>query len=142
MESVTDLNPGCAGGCAGEIVSLQDLVDAIGALERGRARIALAAARLAESGVWGIDGSLSMAAWLKHHTRMNATLIAAPKCSSMSSPVAPSSNCSELPEGAITGTHLGSPGVRSRKTGSAPVASIGELGRWKQGPMTSPLHRT
>jgi Domain of unknown function (DUF222) len=52
------------------IATLDDLVDALAAHDRERARIAVAASRLAQSGAWGIDGAVSMASWLTHHARM------------------------------------------------------------------------
>jgi hypothetical protein len=55
----------------GEIVSLDDLVEAIEASERRRAHVAVATARIAASGTWAADGYVSMAAWLEHHCRMS-----------------------------------------------------------------------
>lgn len=54
-----------------EIVSLDDLADAMALLERQRAHVALAAAQLAASGSYAADGSLSMAVWLQQHCRMS-----------------------------------------------------------------------
>lgn len=58
-------------GCLDEIVSLTDLVDALGHLERYGAQINTAAAALEASGMWAVDGSLSMAAWLRDHARLS-----------------------------------------------------------------------
>lgn len=60
-----------ADGCVDEIVSLDDLVDALGHLERFGAMIGVAAAQLNASGGWAADGSLSMAAWLRQHARLS-----------------------------------------------------------------------
>jgi len=58
-------------GCIDEIVSLDDLVAALGHLERFGARVALSAAQLNASGAWAADGALTMSAWLRHHARLS-----------------------------------------------------------------------
>jgi Domain of unknown function (DUF222) len=58
-------------GCVDEVVSLDDLVDALGHLERFSAMVAFGAAQLNNSGVWAVDGSVSMAAWLRQHARLS-----------------------------------------------------------------------
>ena len=60
-----------ADGCLEQIVSLDDLVDGLGHLERYSAQIAVAVGRLNTAGVWADDGALSMAAWLRHHARLS-----------------------------------------------------------------------
>lgn len=58
-------------GCVDRIDSLDDLVDALGHLERFGAFVAVAAAGLNTAGAWSADGSLSMAAWLRQHARLS-----------------------------------------------------------------------
>src|SRR5688572_12590691 len=60
-----------AEGCLDEIISLDDLVSALGHLEQFSAFVALSAARLNVSGVWAADGALTMNAWLRHHARLS-----------------------------------------------------------------------
>ena len=63
---------GIAGGVLDDIVvSPGEFVDAWAAHERESARLALAARRLDACGSWAADGSVSMAAWLRHHCRMS-----------------------------------------------------------------------
>jgi hypothetical protein len=58
-------------GCVERIDSLDDLVDALGHLERFGALVACGAAELNASGLWAVDGSLSMAAWLRNNARLS-----------------------------------------------------------------------
>ena len=58
-------------GCLEEIVSFDDLVDALGHLERFGAKVALAAAKLNVSGMWAADGAVTMGGWLKQHARLS-----------------------------------------------------------------------
>jgi hypothetical protein len=60
-----------ADGCLQEIVSLDDLVTALGHHERFGAQLAVAVGRMNTAGVWADDGALSMAAWLRHHARLS-----------------------------------------------------------------------
>lgn len=62
-----------AGVDVADISSLDDFVDAVGEHERAHARIALAAATLADSGLWAVDGWVSIGAWLQHHCKMTPT---------------------------------------------------------------------
>jgi hypothetical protein len=48
-----------------------EFVEAWAAQERQAARLALAAHRLEVGGEWALDGSVSMAAWLREHCRMS-----------------------------------------------------------------------
>ena len=62
--------------CGGTITepnmaSLADLTSAIADHERALARIATAVARLEELGDFRADGTLTMAAWLRHHCRLS-----------------------------------------------------------------------
>ncbi len=58
-------------GCLEEIVSFDDLVEALGHLERVGAKVALAAAQLNVSGMWAADGAVTMGGWLKQHARLS-----------------------------------------------------------------------
>ena len=58
-------------GCLEEIVSLHDVIESLGHLERYSAQIALAVARLNTTGAWADDGALTMASWLRHHARLS-----------------------------------------------------------------------
>ena len=63
---------GTGGGALDDIVlSAGEFIDAWAAHERDAARLALAARRLEVCGDWAADGSVSMAAWLRHHCRMS-----------------------------------------------------------------------
>ncbi len=53
------------------VLSAAEFVEAWAVHERQSARLALAARRLEVCGVWAGDGSVSMAAWLRHHCRMS-----------------------------------------------------------------------
>jgi hypothetical protein len=53
------------------INDLDELRVAIAFHERRAAEIGVAVASLATSGSWGLDGSVSMAAWMRHHLRMS-----------------------------------------------------------------------
>ena len=53
------------------VLSATEFVDAWAAHEREGARLAVAAGRLDAGGSWAVDGSVSMAAWLRHHCRMS-----------------------------------------------------------------------
>ena len=55
-----------------ETMGLSELIDAFSAHERSAADLALACARLERDGDWALDGSLSMAAWLRHHCRQSS----------------------------------------------------------------------
>ena len=61
------------GVCVGDeiVLSPAEFVDAWAVHERDSARLALAASRLDSRGEWAADGSVSMAAWLRHHCRMS-----------------------------------------------------------------------
>jgi len=54
-----------------EVLSAADFVDEWAAHERNAARLAMAARRSEVSGQWALDGSISMASWLRHHCRMS-----------------------------------------------------------------------
>ena len=58
-------------GCLEEIVSFDDLVEALGHHERFGAKVALAAAQLNVSGMWAADGAVTMGGWLKQHARLS-----------------------------------------------------------------------
>lgn len=53
------------------VMTVGEFVAAWAEHERRGVVLALAARRLEMCGAWSIDGSLSMAAWLRHHCRMN-----------------------------------------------------------------------
>lgn len=53
-----------------EIVSLDDLVDAVADADRQRAQVALSTAAQAALGAWAIDGWVSMSSWLQAHCRL------------------------------------------------------------------------
>ncbi|HEX2785480.1 MAG TPA: HNH endonuclease signature motif containing protein, partial [Ilumatobacteraceae bacterium] len=53
------------------VLSADEFVEAWAAHERNAARLALAARRLEVCGDWAGDGSVSMAAWLRHRCRMS-----------------------------------------------------------------------
>ena len=55
-----------------DINDLSSLREYVAYHQRQAAIIAPAAARLETTGAWGIDGSVSMAAWLRNHTKMSA----------------------------------------------------------------------
>lgn len=57
--------------------TLEDVADAIADLERRSATIATAIGALDRDGAWGVDGAVSMAAWLRHHARMSHRAAAA-----------------------------------------------------------------
>jgi len=54
-----------------EIVSLDDLVDAVADADRQRTHVALSTAEQAALGAWAIDGWVSMSAWLQAHCRLS-----------------------------------------------------------------------
>jgi hypothetical protein len=60
-----------AEGCVDEVVSLDELVDALRHLEQFSAVVALGTAQLNESGLWAADGALTMKSWLRQHTRLS-----------------------------------------------------------------------
>ena len=63
---------GTGGAALDEIIlSPAEFIDAWAAHEREAARLALAARRLEACGEWACDGSVSMAAWLRHHCQMS-----------------------------------------------------------------------
>ncbi|TPW15767.1 MAG: hypothetical protein FD127_596 [Acidimicrobiaceae bacterium] len=62
---------GMESAALGEIVSVDDLIDAVALIDRLRAAVAMAAARLAEAGSWAADGHVSMISWLQHRCRMS-----------------------------------------------------------------------
>jgi hypothetical protein len=53
------------------VMTTDEFVTAWAEHERRTAVLALAARRLEQSGEWAIDGSVSMAAWLRQHCRMS-----------------------------------------------------------------------
>lgn len=53
------------------VLTPAEFVEAWAAHERNGARLALAARRLELSAEWAADGSISMAAWLRHHCRLS-----------------------------------------------------------------------
>ena len=55
-----------------ETLTLGRLIDAFTAHERAAAELALSCARLERNGDWALDGSLTMAAWLRHHCRQSS----------------------------------------------------------------------
>jgi hypothetical protein len=55
----------------GIVLSATEFIEAWADHERDAARLALAARRLEMCGDWACDGSVSMAAWLRHHCRMS-----------------------------------------------------------------------
>jgi hypothetical protein len=55
---------------AAEITSLIDLAAALTEFEQRYTQLARAADTLEKSGEWALDGSTSMAAWLRSHLRM------------------------------------------------------------------------
>ena len=72
IEHQYDIEMGTVGGPLDDIVlSATEFVDAWAAHEREGARLALAARRLEVCGNWAHDGSVSIAAWLRHHCRMS-----------------------------------------------------------------------
>lgn len=64
METVVEVDP--------DAVTLDDLPHLIATHERLGAAIATAISRLDHDGTWANDGSLTMAAWLRHHCRLSA----------------------------------------------------------------------
>ena len=63
---------GTGGAALDEIIlSPAEFIDAWAAHERESARLALAARRLEACGEWAVDGSVSMAAWLRQQCRMS-----------------------------------------------------------------------
>jgi hypothetical protein len=63
---------GTGGAVVDEIIlSPAEFIDAWGAHERESARLALAVRRLEACGEWAVDGSVSMASWLRQHCRMS-----------------------------------------------------------------------
>jgi hypothetical protein len=63
---------GSGGAALDEIVlSPVEFIDVWAAHERESARLALAVRRLEACGDWAVDGSVSMAAWLRQHCRMS-----------------------------------------------------------------------
>ena len=57
--------------CSSQAInSLDELCLAMTLHERRMAEIAVAVARFAASGAFGVDGSVSMASWMRHHLRM------------------------------------------------------------------------
>jgi hypothetical protein len=72
IELVYALGMGSAGPSLDDIVmTAEEFVAAWAEHERRSAVLALAARRLEVSGESSFDGSVSMAAWLRHHCRMN-----------------------------------------------------------------------
>jgi hypothetical protein len=72
IEQVYDCEMTAVGGVLDDIVlTSAELVEAWAAHEREAARLALATRRLEVCGDWARDGSVSMAAWLRHHCRMS-----------------------------------------------------------------------
>ncbi len=61
------------GGCALDdiVLSPGEFIDAWAAHEREEVRLALATSRLEACGEWAVDGSVSMAAWLRNQCRMS-----------------------------------------------------------------------
>ena len=53
------------------VLSPAEFIDAWAAHERNAARLGLAASRLDGCGSWAVDGSVSIAAWLRQHCRMS-----------------------------------------------------------------------
>ncbi len=51
--------------------TLEEVTAALADLERRSAAIAAAIGALDRSGAWGVDGAVSMAAWLRHHARLS-----------------------------------------------------------------------
>lgn len=71
VEHQYDSEMGTGGGALDDIVlTPAEFIDAWAAHERDHARLTLAARRLEVCGDWAHDGSVSMAAWLRHHCRM------------------------------------------------------------------------
>ena len=60
------------GGAGAPIDSIDDLVAAVAMLDRSRARVALGVAKVAASGLWAIDGSVSIKSWLQQHCRLSS----------------------------------------------------------------------